>query len=310
MNMKLSNNITEVNLSLDAFKNTQHLPKIFALNHVLDYTRIFKINDEFEIDYIIKGTGNEYEKINELKQTNFPVIIPINFPEAFDVSNPEKTEWLTLYELKNWETAPYNPLILANHGITFAITHSGVKDSKDFLQNLRTAVKKGLRKKDALAALTTVPSKLINISNLIGTLEKGKLANFLITSGDIFEDGIIYENWIAGTKNIVTEKQDIEFRGFYTFNSSEMTDVPVKILGSKTNPEIKFPFLDSTVLNCTLENNQILMATQNNNYRFIGFAYDNLIEGKYFFKIPSDLIPIFPVLPKILTFIEKLLVYK
>ena len=188
------NTINEVNLSLNAFNKTKYLPQIFDLNHVLDYTRIFKISDEFEIDYIIKGTGNEYEKINAIKETDFPVIIPINFPEAFDVSNPEKTEWLTLYELKNWETAPYNPLILANHGVTFAITYSGVKDSKDFLQNLRKAVKKGLKKQDALAALTTVPSKLINVSDLIGTLEKGKLANLLITSGDIFEDGVIYEN--------------------------------------------------------------------------------------------------------------------
>ncbi|MEE2954036.1 MAG: amidohydrolase family protein [Bacteroidota bacterium] len=274
-------NSNEVNISLDAFNKLNRLPQIFVINHVLDYNRVFKIGDEFEVDYIIKGTGREYEKINEIRKTDYPIIVPINFPEPFDVSNPEETEWLTLYELKNWETAEYNPLILANNNITFAITSSGIKNKKDFLTNLRKAIKKGLSKKDALAALTTVPSKLIKVHDLIGTLEKGKIANFLITSGDIFEDGIIYENWIAGAKNLITKKQVIDFRGFYTFNSSEITNASVEIKGDKKNPKIKFSAIDSSSLNSTITNNQILISTKNNSHRLIGFYNDSLIEGKY-----------------------------
>ena len=78
------------------------MPKIFSITDILDYNRVFKIADEFEIDYIIKGTGKEYSKINEVLKANAALIIPINFPESFDVSNPEEAEWITLADLKDW----------------------------------------------------------------------------------------------------------------------------------------------------------------------------------------------------------------
>jgi len=72
---------------------------------------------EFEIDFIIKGNGKEYIRIDEVIASKFPLIIPINFPKAYDVSNPETAHWISLHKLKDWETSPYNPVILANHDI-------------------------------------------------------------------------------------------------------------------------------------------------------------------------------------------------
>ena len=50
-------------------------------------------------------------------------------------------------------------------------------------------IRKGLKKSDALASLTTNPAKIINLDNEIGALEVGKIANFFISSNDIFENG-------------------------------------------------------------------------------------------------------------------------
>ena len=135
------------NLSYNAIIENRELPNIFILNDELDYSRIQKIADEFEIDFILKGNGKEFLRINEVIDTESPIILPINFPKAYEVNNPETTEWITLSELKLWEISPYNASILSKNNIEFCITSADLEDSKNFLKNLRIAIKKGLNKK-------------------------------------------------------------------------------------------------------------------------------------------------------------------
>ncbi len=123
---------SQTNLSYNSFINQQELPQFFAINDELDYNRVYKIAEEFEIDYILKGNGKEFLRIDEVANTEFPIIIPINFPSSYDVSNPETTEWISLQNLKTWESAPYNPAILAKNGIEFCITAADLKIRKAF----------------------------------------------------------------------------------------------------------------------------------------------------------------------------------
>ena len=88
------------------------------------------------MDYIIAGNGDEYKQLDIIKETNFSFILPLNFPESYEVDNPEETENISLQKLKHWESAPFNPLILANNNIAFSFTSSGQKNPKDFLKNL------------------------------------------------------------------------------------------------------------------------------------------------------------------------------
>ena len=101
------NNQKQVNFAYKAINDQKDLPKIFSINDVLDYSRVYKISDEFEIDFIIKGDGKEMLRIDEVADSDFNLIIPLNFPEAYDVSDPEKAEWITLKNLKEWEAAPF-----------------------------------------------------------------------------------------------------------------------------------------------------------------------------------------------------------
>jgi hypothetical protein len=68
-------------------KNNQKLVQIFASEDKLNSLRAAKIAKEFGLNYILKGAGNEFERIDEIKKTGASFIIPINFPEA-DVTNP------------------------------------------------------------------------------------------------------------------------------------------------------------------------------------------------------------------------------
>ena len=81
------------------------LPHIFETNLLTDYNRVYNISDEFEIDFIIKGNGKEYQRIDEVKSYNFPIILPLNYPLKYEIKNPEESDILTLSKLKHWETA-------------------------------------------------------------------------------------------------------------------------------------------------------------------------------------------------------------
>lgn len=269
------------NLSYNAIIENKELPNIFILNDELDYSRVQKIADEFEIDFVLKGNGKEFLRINEIIDTESPIILPINFPKAYEVNNPETTEWITLSELKLWETAPYNPNILSQNNIEFCITSAELEDSKDFLKNIRIAVKKGLNKNDALASLTTTPAELIKIDHLCGTIEKDKYANFIICSNDIFEKGKIYENWVLGEQNIVNKKQKNDFRGYYTFNSDEFNNAKIIIKGEKSKPLIIFKELDTNKVNISISDNNINIFDDNGSFRGVGKINDNKILGRY-----------------------------
>ena len=271
----------EVNLSYEAFINQQKLPQIFELGHELDYGRIYKIADEFEIDFIVKGNGKEFLQIEEIKNSEFPIILPLNFPKAYDVTNPETTDWISLKKLKDWELAPYNARILSENEITFCITSSDLEDSKEFWENLRLAIKKGLNKKDALRALTITPAILIGASNNIGSLEVGKLANFIITSNDIFENGEIYENWTLGEQNIIKNKQDIDIRGYYTFDSFEYKNKLISIEGKLEAPKTIFYALDSNNIITRLSKNNLNLSNENGAFRALGKFSEGKISGRY-----------------------------
>ena len=268
------------NISLSAYNSTKELPKIFALNTHLDYSRLFKISDEFEIDFIAKGNGNEFLKIKEIKKTGFPIIVPINFPKAYDVTNPEEAMGINLSNLKNWETAPFNLKILEENNITFSITASEIKNNSDFIKNLRLAVSKGLSQSNALDALTITPAKLIGVSNKLGTLEKNKIANFIICSSNIFVDGKIYENWSAGKKHVIIKKANHDFRGYYSFNSQKLKNLYVEIKGGKKKPTAKIPKIDS-LISTIIKDEKIIFSNESGSFKSVGKMNNDKIEGSY-----------------------------
>ena len=271
----------QTNLSYINYNLQKDLPQIFQANHVLDYQRIYKISDEFEIDFLIKGNGKEYSRIEEVKETGFSVIIPINFPKAYDVSNPESTEWITLNELKEWELSPYNPKILSDNNINFCITSFDSKNKKDFLKNLRLSIKKGLKKSEALASLTTRPASLLNASDKIGTLENGKIANFIISSDDIFEEGVIYENWVNGVKHIINKRKIKNIAGYYTFNSAGSSTSAV-IKGNSDKVKVTITSIDSLPLITKIHDKKINFSLANGEFRATGDIINNdSISGYY-----------------------------
>jgi imidazolonepropionase-like amidohydrolase len=226
----------EVNLSLESFNQWQNLPQIFEANGRLNILRADKIGDEFGKQYIFKGSGDEYQRLEEIKATKGSLIIPLNFPEPYDVEDPLDAVMVSLAEMKHWELAPYNAKMLAEAGINFAFTTADLKSRTAFLTALRQTTDAGLDKKVALKALTFTPAQLLGVENQIGSLKKGMIANFIITSKDIFEkDAIIHENWIQGNRYLLADWSISDIRGVYKLQVG-VQNYELLIEGDATNP--------------------------------------------------------------------------
>ncbi|PUZ19983.1 amidohydrolase [Chitinophaga costaii] len=207
------------NLSLQAWNENQSLPQIFEAADKWNVLRADKIGDEFGVQYIFKAGGNEYQRLPEMAATKGTFILPVNFPAAYDVEDPNDARFLALSDMKHWELAPTEPGAFEKAGIPFCLTAADLKDVKSFLANVRKAIDYGLTPEKALEALTRVPASLLKISDQVGTLEPGKLANFLVTSGPLFnENTVLYQNWVQGIRYVLKNEGWQDIRGTYTLS--------------------------------------------------------------------------------------------
>ncbi|TDQ25469.1 amidohydrolase family protein [Tenacibaculum caenipelagi] len=279
-------NVKNTDLALEALNSNKNLSQIFNAGNYLDDLRADKIGDEFGIQYTIVGGGNEYERVNDIKATNATYILPVNFKKAYDVSNPFLANKISLSDMRAWNQEPSNPAILAKNKIPFSLTTYKLKNVKDFTTNLQKAIIYGLDKTTALEALTSVPASILK-NDKIGNLKTGSYANFLITSGDIFDEKTtLYENWVQGDKNTINSMNIKDITGNYTFNINGLTyTMAITGEGAKQTAEIKkgeekikskFSFADNWV-NITLKDgdNFIRLTGQLNNKQLIGTVIDN-----------------------------------
>lgn len=239
-------------LSLEALAANEKLVQIFATEDKLNSLRAAKIAKEFGLNYVLKGSGNEFERIEEIKNTKAQFIIPISFPEAYDVSNPYLSNQIELADMRFWNQAPANLKVLSDNGIVFALTTDKLKKTEDFKVNLLKAIKYGFDKTKALESLTTIPAAILGKSDEIGSLKTGSYANFVITSGEIFDEKtILYENWVQGTKYVVNDITAKDIRGNYDLTIGNDT-YKWKIDGTETAPKSEITTVAAAKVNSTL----------------------------------------------------------
>jgi imidazolonepropionase-like amidohydrolase len=114
------------------------------------------------------------------------VIYSLNFPVRRASLAPDADEALSV--LRDRANAPKGPALLDKAGILFAFESNGLSEPKDFLKNAQKAVAAGLSKDAALKALTLNAATLAGAADRLGSLDRGKIANILVTEGDLFEE--------------------------------------------------------------------------------------------------------------------------
>ncbi len=232
-------NMSTKDLSLEALNANKGLVQIFEGGDKGNVLRADGIGDKFGIQYVILGGGDEYESLAEIKATNAKLILPLNFPDAYDVSDPFQADYVSLKEMRRWNQAPANPKLMADNGVVFSFTMHDIKSASDFKDKLMKAIAYGLPKVKALEALTTVPAQILGKSSKIGALQNGSYANFLITSGDVFDkNSTLYENWVQGTKNVINDMSLKDIRGEYELSAAGNT-FSLSITGESGKPKME-----------------------------------------------------------------------
>ena len=230
-------NISKTDLAIESHIKNKGKVQIMNSGNRANTLRTDKVGDKFGIQYVFLGSGNEYERINSVKNTNGSFILPLNFPKAYNVNDTFLTDKLDLDDMREWNQRPTNPAVMAKNNIRFAITTHGLKSPNELKNNIISAVKHGLDKTTALETLTTVPAALLNQSSNLGNLKKGAHANFLITSGDIFESKtIIHENWVKGHRDVISPMDVNDLRGEYIV---KINDKSYKLTLSGTPRKLK-----------------------------------------------------------------------
>ncbi len=215
-------NNEQKNNALEAINSNKLGTMVFETSDKWEILRAQKIAEEFNLQFTYVGAGNEYEIASTLKDLKSKVIIPINFPEAYDVKNPYISRQIPLSDLKNWELAPMNASILAQNNVPFSISSNGLKTAKDFWTNLRKAIKMGLTEAQALQALTIEPAKIIQYSEQAGSLEEGKYASFSVFSDNPFQtEAKLLESWVMGTQIVHETTMEEEIAGKYNLIISD-----------------------------------------------------------------------------------------
>ena len=210
-------------LSMDSWKQQMHLTKFFQTSDKYEILRAEKIADEFDMEFIYFGSGNEYEAINLLSEIKPKIVIPINFPAAYDLTDPYISRLIPLSQLKHWELAPSNFTILASHNIDVAISSAGLNKAGDFWKNIQAIQRTGVSKENILKALTETPARFIGQETNMGTLDQKKIASFTVFSSDPFtnDDAQVNEIWLKGERKVLTAYQSIDVRGSYYLNRND-----------------------------------------------------------------------------------------
>ena len=150
-------------------KRTVH----FHCHRADDLLTAVRISEEFGFEIVLQHATEGYRVADVLAKKKIPVSLTL-------VDSPGgKAEAMGLLE--------ENAAILDKAGVTVAInTDDFVTESRFFLRTGAIAVRGGMSEAAALKALTITAAKMLHLDHRLGSLEKGKDADFVVLSGPPF----------------------------------------------------------------------------------------------------------------------------
>ena len=160
---------------------SREVPVVFVADSELMMRRAEALATEFNLRVILAGARQGYRMAGDLKAT--PVLVSVKW--ASPPSNREDREEQPLRVIRERQLAPTTPAMLAKSGVTFALV-SGIGKAGDFLPGIRKAIDNGLSADDALRAVTIAPAKIFGVDRQLGSLERGKIANVVISDKPLF----------------------------------------------------------------------------------------------------------------------------
>ena len=223
---------------------------LFVSRNELQTLRAAKLAAELGRSMLVMGTGTEFRRLEAIAGLGMPMVIPVAFPEAPDVSTAEKAAGQSLRVLWGWEEAPSNPRRLVEAGVTIALSTQGLEKRSEFPGAMRKAIERGLDSDEALRALTMTPARLLGLDDRLGRLAPGMLAHIVVREGEPFaKDGKVRDVWVGGKPFRVNKATLPSLDGAYGFSIPALgsaTDVTGEVI-VRDRKTLEFVIGDKTV---------------------------------------------------------------
>jgi len=159
---------------------------LLPANNSIQIVRALRLADEWKVRAVLYGGQQGYEVAAALAASKIPVLVSLKWPERSKDGDPEAEQ--TLRELRFRDQAPGTPAALAKAGVKFAFYSDGIATTKDIFKSLKKASDAGLAPDAALRALTLDSAEILGLSDRLGSIARGKIANLVVTDGDIFNE--------------------------------------------------------------------------------------------------------------------------
>jgi hypothetical protein len=148
--------------------------------------RALELAEHLKLRAVLTGALQGYAVADRIAARKVPVLVTLKWPEREKDTDPEAEESLRSLRLR--DRAPSTPAALQKAGVKFAFYSDGLSGPKDALKNVKKAIDAGLAPDAALRALTLSPAEIFGVADRMGSIETGKIANLVVTDGDIFEE--------------------------------------------------------------------------------------------------------------------------
>ncbi len=166
-----------------------HALVLIPANNSIQLRRALELVDRWHVNganYGIHGGQMAYEVAPEIAAKKLPVLVNLKWPEVEKDADPEEKPSLRTLQFR--DRAPSSPAALAKAGVKFAFYSGGITAPKDVLKAAKKSIDAGLAPDAALRALTLSAAEIFGVADRLGSIENGKIANLVITDGDLFEE--------------------------------------------------------------------------------------------------------------------------
>ena len=170
-----------------------HAIVLIPANNSVQLRRALGFVDEWNLvdkqkraDAAIYGGQMAYDVADEIAARKIPVLVNLKWPEAEKDTDPDEKPSLRVLRFR--DKAPSSPAALAKAKVEFAFYSGGITAPKDILKSVKKAIDAGLPPDAALRALTLSAAQIYGVADRMGSIETGKIANLVVTDGDLFDE--------------------------------------------------------------------------------------------------------------------------
>ena len=147
---------------------------------------MLSFGQELKRPFVLYGLHEAYKRVDELKQANVPVLISLKWPEKPRDADPSDIP--NYRDLVMREQAPAVAGMFAKAGVKFGFYSDGVDTAPELKRAIKKAIDAGLSRADAIRGLTLNAAEMYGVSDRLGSIDKGKIANLVVTKGEAFDD--------------------------------------------------------------------------------------------------------------------------